>query len=188
MACRHYSYGYSRKQWPQKSVTGTNTIRVIAEAECPVISVQAHANKMGFNNIVLPIDDSAHSRHKVPMCVAMANIYQSKVHILAFKPKKDVEDSHRKFVVRIEQVEDFLTEHNLISETHYTTEGNQGDDTINFAKSIEADLIVMMTEQEFSITGTSLGTFANTVINRSPIAVLSVQPQESNPDNISVGY
>ncbi|MBL0052163.1 MAG: universal stress protein [Bacteroidetes bacterium] len=169
-------------------VVGTNTVRVIAEAKCPVISVQSHAKKLGFTNIVLPIDDSANSRQKVPMAMAMARIYQSKVFIIAFEPLKDVEDSVFKFKFKIEQVEDYMAEHDIITETKFAKTKEIAQETLAFAKEVDADLIVIMTEQEFSLTGNSLGAFANKIINSSPIPVITVQPQESNPDNISVGY
>ncbi|MBK9478478.1 MAG: universal stress protein [Bacteroidetes bacterium] len=47
---------------------GSNAFRVVTEAQCPVMSVQVHSTKVGFNDIVLPIDNSAASRQKSEIC------------------------------------------------------------------------------------------------------------------------
>ena len=49
-------------------------------------------------------------------------------------------------------------------------------------------MVLIMTEQEFSLTGTSLGVFANHVVNHSKIPVMSVAPREVDASNITVGY
>src|SRR6218665_862241 len=43
---------------------GSNTYKVVTEASCPVISVRAHAEKLGYQNIVLTIDDTEHTNKK----------------------------------------------------------------------------------------------------------------------------
>jgi nucleotide-binding universal stress UspA family protein len=41
---------------------------------------------------------------------------------------------------------------------------------------VNADLIVIMTDQEEDITGRLMGTFAQQIINHSKIPVMSIQP------------
>lgn len=60
---------------------GSNAFRVVTEAQCPVMSVQVHSTKVGFNDIVLPIDNSPASRQKVRFAVELAKHYDSKIHI-----------------------------------------------------------------------------------------------------------
>ena len=61
----------------QDFLVGSNTYRVVMGAPCPVISVQSHAKKIGFKDIVLPIDNSTSSRQKVKHCVEIAKHYNS---------------------------------------------------------------------------------------------------------------
>jgi len=56
------------------------------------------------------------------------------------------------------------------------------------AEEWDADLIVIMTEQEPSITGFFLGTYATQVVNHSKIPVMAVHPSESDGSTITVGY
>ena len=46
-------------------VVGSNTFRVVSEAQCPVLSIQKHTKKAGFTEILLPFRDKSHSREKV---------------------------------------------------------------------------------------------------------------------------
>ncbi len=169
----------------QEFLIGSNTYRVVMSAPCPVVSVQTHAKKIGFKNIVLPIDNSASSRQKVKHSVEIAKHYNSVVHIAGMATMTDV-DMLRRFDVKIHQVKDYLEEH----EIPYTVKMFKGENaasiTMEFATQVNADLIIMMTDQEGS--GIFIGNFAQQIINHSKIPVMSIRPDEGDPDKISLGY
>ncbi|REJ80373.1 MAG: universal stress protein [Bacteroidetes bacterium] len=169
----------------QEFLIGSNTYKVVMASPCPVISVQTHATKIGFKNIVLPIDNSNTSRQKVKHCVELAKHYNSKVHIAGLANMTDT-DILRRFDVKIHQVKEYLDEH----EIPYTLEMFKGDNSasivMDFATKLNADLIIMMTDQENS--GLFMGNFAQQIINHSKIPVMSVRPEEGDPDKISLGY
>lgn len=169
----------------QEFLIGSNTYRVVMSAPCPVISVQTHAKKIGFKNIVLPIDNSASSRQKVKHAVEIARHYNSVVHIAGMATMSDI-DILRRFDVKIHQVKDYLDEH----EVPYTVKMFKGENaasiTMDFATEVNADLIIMMTDQEGS--GIFIGNFAQQIINHSKIPVMSIRPDEGDPDKISLGY
>lgn len=168
-------------------IIGSNTTRVVQESPCPVISFQTHAKKLGFENIALPIDDSAESRQKVNFALEVARIFNAKVSIIGLN-RNGNEDYQRKFKIKIEQVEDFLSQHGIKNETIY----KQGDDlaknTLAATAEVNADLLVIMTEQEPSITGLLMGTYATKIINGSKIPVMTVRPAEIDPDRITVTF
>lgn len=170
---------------PQQHVAGTNTLRTIAESKCPVISVQTHAKKLGFTKILLPIDDSEHSREKVPYALEMADAYKAHVHILGLMPGGN-EEKKMKFRIKVEQVDDWLSKHEIMCDTDYVESNDPAKATLDYAEKMDVDLIVIMTEQNFSLTGTSLGKYANQIINHSRIPVMSVQPAEIDPDKMTV--
>ncbi len=169
----------------QEFLIGSNTYRVVMSAPCPLISVQTHAKKIGFKNIVLPIDNSPSSRQKVKHAVEIARHYNSVVHIAAMATMSDI-DMLRRFDVKIHQVKEYLDEH----EVAYTVKMFKGDNaasiTMDFASQVNADLIIMMTDQEGS--GIFIGNFAQQIINHSKIPVMSIRPDEGDPDKISLGY
>ncbi len=169
----------------QEYLMGSNSYRVVMGAPCPVITVQTHAKKIGFKDIVLPIDNSSVSRQKVNYAIELARHYNSVIHIAGIMTMSDVE-MQRRFEVKAHQVKEFVEEH----EVPYTVKMFKGDNiagiTMDYASQINADLIVIMTEQESS--GLFMGSFAQQIVNHSKIPVMSVRPQEGDTDKISLGY
>lgn len=176
----HGSSGY------QKFTVGTNTGKVVMEAECPVISVQTHATKIGFKKIVVPIDDSPTSRQKVNHALEMARLYGAHIHVVGLINFSN-EELKRKFRIKVEQVEEWLKKHDVGCDVHFKTGDNLAKMTMEFAEEVNADLIIIMTEQEPSITGLFMGTWATQVVNQSKIPVMTVHPDIST-GNITTGY
>jgi len=168
-------------------IIGSNTTRVVQESPCPVISIQTHARKIGFTRIALPIDDSPESRQKVNYAMDIAREYNAQIIVLGLM-RNGNEDYQRKFRIKIEQVEDFLTNHGISIESVI----KQGEDlakmTLKATEELDMDLFVIMTEQEPSITGLLLGTYASKVINGSKIPVMAVRPAEVDPERITVTF
>jgi len=154
---------------------GSNTYKVVTEASCPVISVRAHASKLGYQNIVLPVDDSAHSRQKVNHAIVLAKHFASKIHILGLADTKD-ESELKKFGIKIEQIEEYLKKCDVPFSRQIINGGNQAKVSYDYAKSVNGDLIVIMTDQDENMTGRLLGTYAQQVVNHSKIPVMSIQP------------
>ena len=169
----------------QEFLVGSNTYRVVMSAPCPVISVQTHAKKIGFKNILLPIDNSPSSRQKVKHAVEIARHYDSVVHVAGMMTMSDP-DMQRRCEMKIHQVRDFLEEHEIPHTVKLFKTDNTASSTEEYATQINADLIMIMTDQEGS--GFFMGNFAQQIINHSKIPVMSVRPQESDGEKISVGY
>jgi len=158
---------------------GSNTYKVVTESACPVLSVRAYANKVGFRNIVLPIDDSAHSRQKVNHAVVLAKHFGATVHILGLADSTD-QGELKMFEFKLEQIAEYLKKCNIPYTQKTINGGNQAKVSYDFAKSVDADLIVIMTDQDENITGRLLGTYAQQVVNHSKIPVMSIQPVVAN--------
>jgi nucleotide-binding universal stress UspA family protein len=171
----------------KKFNVGTNTSKVVEEAHCPVISVQTHSKRIGFKKIVLPIDDTAQSRHKVNYALEVARHYGSHIYVVGLINFNN-EDNKRKFRIKVDQVEEWLSQHEVSAEKKFVEGDNLAKMTMQVAEDLDADLIVIMTEQEPSITGFFLGTYATQVVNHSKIPVMAVHPFESDGSTITVGY
>ncbi len=169
------------------SVLGSNTSKVVMECHCPVISVQTHSKKVGFTKIVLPIDDTVESRQKVNFALELAQHYNAHIYVAGIMQSNN-EDYQRKFRIKIEQVVDFLVGHGVESESVFISGDDRAKMTLKLATDTQADLIVIMTEQEASIAGLLLGTYATKVVNQSKIPVMTVRPAEIDPDRITVSF
>ncbi len=162
---------------------GSNSYKVVTQASCPVLTVQKNAARKGFQNIVLPIDDSHASRQKVKHAVEFAKRYGSVIHVIALITEDDSANRH-KFDVMLKQVNEYLEQQNIPRKNKTLVGSNIAKLTMKYANDVNADLIIMMTEQDESVTGYIMGPYAQQVVNHSQIPVLSITPDETY---ISVG-
>lgn len=158
---------------------GSNAYKVVTESSCPILTVRAFSNKLGFKNIVLPIDDSSHSRQKVNHAVVLAKNFAAKIHILGLSDTDDNSEL-KHFEKKLDGIADYITKCGIPYSRKTINGGNQAKVSYDYAKTVNADLIVIMTDQDENITGRLLGTYAQQVVNHSKIPVLSVQPVIAN--------
>ena len=153
---------------------GSNASKVIHSSKVPVLTIQEHIKKIGFSKIVLPIDSSRHSRDKVGIAAGMAEKYGAEIHVLGCVTPLHEEELGL-MNVRIKQVETFLDKHEIIYKSVIKHGNNLAKMSMGFSQEINADLLVIMTEQE-STPGLFMGPFAQQIVNHSQIPVLSITP------------
>lgn len=105
----------------------------------------------------------------------IAKQFNSRINILGL-PDTDDEGEMKKFEFKLDQIEEYLKKHDISFTRKSINGGNQAKHTYEFAKSINADLIVIMTDQDETLTGRLLGTYAQQIVNHSKIPVMSIQP------------
>jgi len=154
---------------------GSNTYKVVTSSECPVISVQTHAGKLGFTDILLPIDDSAHSRQKINHAIVLARQFKAKLHIVGLADFED-ETELNKFEIKLEQIEEYIKKCELTCTREILHGKNQAAMTAEYAQTHGTDLIIIMTDQDENITGRLMGPYAQQIVNHSKIPVMSIQP------------
>jgi nucleotide-binding universal stress UspA family protein len=133
----------------------------------------------------MPIDNSGTSRQKVPLVIAIAKQYKSVVHIAGLMTVTDV-DLQRRFEVKVHQVKDYIEEHEVAHTVKIFKGENPTTTLTDYSTQINADLMVIMTDQEGS--GMFMGSAAQQLVNHSSIPIMSIRPDEGDPDKISVGY
>lgn len=156
---------------------GSNAYKVVTKSSIPVLSVQTDAEKIGFKDIVVPIDNSKPSRQKLRYAASIAKKYNSKLHVVSLISDPGPDMNH-KFDIIEEQISEFLTEKELPFGIERRTGDNIAKMTMAYATEKNADLIVIMTEQENNIAGFIMGQYAQQVVNHSKIPVLSITPDE----------
>lgn len=165
---------------------GSNAFRIVSDASCPVLSVQSTAKELGFKNLIVPIDNSFHSREKLGISVKIALTYGSTIHVCGLRSHDhDDEDINAKFKMKMKQVEDYLTEKEVPFGSEIIFCSNIANATIDYANQKNGDLIIMMNEQEVNAVGWFLGPFAQQIVNHSTIPVLSIRPSQGVLNNIT---
>ncbi len=164
---------------------GSNAHKTVTVSPCPIITVQIHSKKLGFNNIVLPIDNSLHSRQKVDSVIELASKYVAKIHILGLiNTNEEIEEN--KFNIKLDAVEKAIKKANLPYLRKIVKGKNLAVEAMKYSKKIKADLIVIMTEHESNLTGMFLGGFAKQIINHSRIPVMSIRPEEVKYEGLDI--
>jgi nucleotide-binding universal stress UspA family protein len=156
---------------------GSNAERVVVNAHCPVLTVHENARIPKFDNIILPVDNSVASRQKLAHAVFIASYYKSKIHVLGLLTDEDDDEHVKLFKLKIEQVNEFLEKNKISHESTIIPSTNHSNTIMRFAEERNADLIIIMTEQELDGPGIFLGVSAQRIVNHSDIPVMSVSPE-----------
>lgn len=127
----------------------SRSIRVMMGAKIPFIVVQEAPKRLGFKNIVFPIDFRKENKEKLVWISTLSKYYTSKIHL--FKPKaKDY-----RVRTNLEFSKRFLEGKNINYEI-ITGESSllNTEETINYAHSIDAQLIIIVLRR-------NIGRFSN---------------------------
>ena len=164
---------------------GSNTIKVLGDSEVPVMSVRTPANKNGYKNIILPIDESSHSRQKVNIGLQMAREFGAKLHVLGIVGSED-SSFNDKLTNIFSQIEKIAEDRSVITSRHKIIDPkNRAEATIEFADRVSGDLMIIMSDQDTELSGLFLGPYSSQLINSSKIPVLTLNPVESGQINVA---
>jgi len=154
----------------------SNAYRIVQETERPVITVTSEKYIGNVEKIVMPLDITKETREKVPLVAKIAKAFDSEVHII--KVTSSTNDGiHNKLRMYATQVKKYFDEKGIKYQSSLLVGDNITESTIEYAKTIDADLIAIMTEQTTSIANFLLGSYAYQMLNSSPIPVMSVTPK-----------
>lgn len=158
---------------------GKNTYRTITDSPVPVLSVREDFNfKKDLERIVVPLDSTTDTRQKVPFAARMAKTFGSEIHLLGLNTSdsKDIKSLVKGYV---NQVENFLDKYNVKHVTEFVdARKNLTVATLEYADRINADLIVIMTEQEKAFTSWLMGNYAQQMLHLSNHPILSIRPEQ----------
>lgn len=153
---------------------GSNAYKIVTATQRPVITVRKKCPE-SIRKIVLPIDIKGDSRQKVPFTAELAKFFNAEINIVAIHTSRNKRTRER-LRAYCNQVMGYL--HNKVESTLNEVNGdNAADLIVNYASSIHADLISIMTEQSSGIS-LILGNNAHMLLNRSDIPVLCNSPKE----------
>lgn len=155
---------------------GGNAYKIVNSTKVPVLQVDKHAHTHQYKTMVLPIDSSFHTREKVPYATALAKIYGAEIKLLALQTSRSEEVRHSVLNV-LNQVHRYIAENGVSVSVETRDSENLSEDTLKYADEINADLIVIMSEQEKTLKGLFLGPYAQQLVNHSTRPVFTVPPK-----------
>lgn len=155
---------------------GGNAHRIVNSTNVPVLQVDKHAHTNDYKTILMPIDSSFHTREKIPYATALAKKYNAEIRLIALQTSNN-EEIRQNVLKVLNQVEKYISENGVPFQTATRNSDNLADDTLEYADEINADLIVIMSEQEKTLRGLFLGSYAQQLVNQSTRPVLTVPPK-----------
>ncbi len=167
-----------------KRMMGTNTSRVIRSATCPVITINGSEYYNGCRSILLPMDLTKVTTQKVGWAIDIAKLYGA--NIRAVSALWSVNDSKivGKLSKLMKEVRVEIEKAGVQCDTEIikTPEGEKTHvpAILEYARAKgDIDLIVIMTQQEFSIIEFFIGSNAQEFIRSSEIPIVSIVPNEN---------
>ncbi len=161
---------------------GSNAQRVVTLSNIPVITIQDKKIKAGFKNLLIPIDNSLHSREKVNMAMLFAEAYKSRIHLVGL-PSSNDEQEVSDIKIKLASIEKIVSAKNMSYKTSIIHGKNLAKTAIKYAEENNNDLIVINTGHESKLTGIFMGAFAQQIVNHAKAPVLSFK---HSPDHYSI--
>jgi nucleotide-binding universal stress UspA family protein len=162
-----------------QKLTGSWALKVIVKSKVPFIVVQEPpVDQERYHNIVFPIDFRAENKEKMKMAIFMGKYFDSKIHLLV----AEVADPSlaRKTKTNLNFGIKYLIQNNISYEVHEIPKGNFPQQTLDFAVSINADLILIVTTKNITFADYVVGASEQYMIaNSSKIPVCCVNPMTS---------
>lgn len=151
---------------------GGNAYKIASHSKKPVITIRGGKISHDIKKIVMPLDITYKTREKVPYTVNLAKSFNAEIRVVTVRESK-MKSIEKKLHQYSEQVAIYLDTHGIRFTIEHLYGNNLTDITIDYANSVKADMISIMTEQEKSFTNLLLGNYAHQMINKATIPVLS---------------
>jgi nucleotide-binding universal stress UspA family protein len=151
---------------------GSNAQRVVTISDVPVLTTPVKSKKMSFRNILLPIDNSVHSRAKVNIALIFADLFNSNIHLIGLPGTKEKSEV-AKFNLKLKSVEKHIEDQGFSYSSKIVSGTNTAEAALSYATKNKCDLIVINTGHESKTTGMFMGMFSQQIVNHSNVPVLS---------------
>lgn len=151
---------------------GGHAYKIVSHSKNPVITTRRSKLSANIDSIVMPLDITFQTREKVPYTANLAAAFGSEIHIVTAQLSK-MKSIEKKLLQYTDQVAAYLDHHKIPYKIVHKHGKNLTDITLDYAYSVNADLISIMAEQEMNPSNLLLGNYAHQMINKSYIPVLS---------------
>ena len=169
----------------EHSMIGSNTSRVLRYSKVPVLTVCRNCSVTGnYRSILLPLDLTKETRQKVNWGITLAKMFDAKIRVVSALWDKGNENIVSSLRSQMEQVKKFILKQGVSCSTEIVQSSGDAKTLVpiilKYAEEAgDIDLIVIMTQQENSITEFFIGSSANDLIRNSNVPVMSIIPHET---------
>lgn len=156
----------------QEMTIGSNTQKVVRNAEVPVLVIKNESKEFKPQKIVFPSDFEHPTRHSAAasFLIQMTKWFSSSIHLLKVITPNNFEISSTSFAL----MEKFAEHHGLTDFTVNTYNSyNEEEGILNFAEESRADLVAMSTHGRKGLMHILMGSITENITNQSDIPIMT---------------
>jgi len=170
------------EKYTKKNAIGSTTNHVVRESKVPVFTFNSNVHLNKIEKILLPLDLTVSTKQKVSHAIQLAKSIHASIAIVSVLDSLKLGDIEVELDQQLGQVKDFIEEANIPC-TAELIESKSGAKSVaqtilNYSEKVEADLIMIMTQQENKLVEFFMGSSAQTMIRLSEIPVMSIIPKD----------
>lgn len=166
----------------QSNAIGTTANQIIRESKVPVFSFNSNVKLQKIKKILLPLDLTVETKQKVTNAIQIANRMHASIAVVSVFYSLRYDDIREQLGEQLNQVKNFINDANI----HCTAEIIEEDGgakmvpyaIMDYAKKVDANLIMIMTQQENKLVEFFMGSSAQTMIRLSEVPIMSIRPKE----------
>ncbi len=155
---------------------GSNALKIMSATSKPVFTIRQSPVPKDIKRIVIPIKLHPDTRQKVPVAAELASLFGAEVHVLTISTKNNKRDLER-LGSYSKQSAGYLKSKDIPVITKKVIGDSLPFLTLNYAEAVGADLIIMMSSA-IDKWNVFLGSYAQQMLNRSHLPLLSIKPRE----------
>lgn len=152
--------------------------QIIDNAKIPVISVRDGARiAKQIKTILVPIDNTLETRQKIPFSVRMAKMCDAEIHMLAIF-HSSIQNVRNNIERYTRQSAEYLEKNDINFVVKSLDTEDVVNETLKYTNEINADVISIMTTQISKFSNLWKGSYAEQIIDQSPVPVITIPPKE----------
>ena len=162
-------------------IVGSYVHKVITSTNVPFIIVQKREYRKGYNKIVIPLDETIESRQKLKWAIYIAKQFDAVIYIKALYRSDELYKAKLRAILN--KIVELFDKNEVKYDAEFVAEsGSFAKQVIDYSKKIDADLIMIMTNQDSNpIPNFLLNPWDEQIIfNEVQVPVMTVNPRDIN--------
>jgi nucleotide-binding universal stress UspA family protein len=150
---------------------GSHAYRIVDQMNIPLLVVKETQVAKDYKMITTPLDETFHTREKLPFVTLMASAFEAKVSVIGLQIHTDKESTtHMQAIMR--QASQYVQLKVREYQDKLISSKNEVTDLVKFAAEDKADLLVIMSSHEKSLSNLFSGPYAQQVTDKSNTPIL----------------
>ena len=159
-------------------IIGYKAVRVISKSTCPVITIKGKEHFNGCRTIILPLDLEKETKQKVKHTIDLACLWKAVVKVVSVVERDDF-GALSSLAANLRQAQNYLSGRGVKPTTELINFNGRylSKAVLDYSTLHQADLIMIITQQENYFTQYLIGSAVQSIIYNSEVPVMSIHPE-----------